>query len=62
MFSEQCASLQDYSRDGMTKSQEELLQNLRMFGLVYQRKVQLLLRVLVGVLYWVLIVGMPCVW
>jgi transcription initiation factor TFIIH subunit 4 len=28
----------DYSREGMTQCQEELLQHLRMFGLVYQRK------------------------
>ena len=30
---------QDYSREGMTTSQEELMQHLRQFGLVYQRKV-----------------------
>ncbi|CAI8016685.1 General transcription factor IIH subunit 4 [Geodia barretti] len=28
----------DYSREGMTECQEGLLQHLRMFGLVYQRK------------------------
>ena len=30
---------QDYSKEGMTTSQEELMQHLRQFGLVYQRKV-----------------------
>ncbi|CAI8016686.1 General transcription factor IIH subunit 4, partial [Geodia barretti] len=30
----------DYSREGMTECQEGLLQHLRMFGLVYQRKVE----------------------
>lgn len=30
---------QDYSREGMTECQEKLVQHLRMFGLVYQRKV-----------------------
>ena len=31
--------LQDYSREGLTECQEKLVQHLRMFGLVYQRKV-----------------------